>query len=74
MNTEEMEQKNADWRRDNLGKNVGLANVTHRYIFESLEDDNDFTFEVNATGYKEAYNLAYENHGPQVVDMVYRKV
>lgn len=41
MTTEERESKSADWRRDNLGKNVGLANVSNCYGCKKEYTDRD---------------------------------
>ena len=41
MTTEERESKSAQWRKDNLGKNVGLANVTQRLFDEVRRQEEE---------------------------------
>lgn len=38
------------------------------------EDGSDYTFKIEAIDYKDAYDKAYDAHGPQVKDMMYKWV
>ena len=55
-------------------KNVGLANVTNRYLFFYEGEEDGWTFEIEAKDYEEAFDLAYDTHGPQVEMMMYRLI
>jgi purine-nucleoside phosphorylase len=47
MTTEERESKSAQWRTDNLGKNVGLANVVQRiFLFTGIYEGEKFEIKV----------------------------
>lgn len=39
MNTEDLHQKNADWRRDNLGRNAGLSDVGESFYYRFVYHD-----------------------------------
>lgn len=47
MTTEERELKSAQWRTDNLGGNVGLANVVQRtFLFTGIYEGERFEIKV----------------------------
>lgn len=47
MTTEERELKSAQWRTDNLGKNVGLATVVQRtFLFTGIYEGEKFEIKV----------------------------
>jgi hypothetical protein len=50
-----------------------LPCVTNRYLFW-FEDEGKggWTFEIEAKDYEEAYEKAYDTHGPQVEGMMYQ--
>lgn len=73
MTTEQNEIKSAEWRKKNLSKNNFLADVTNRYLFWfEHEGKEGWTFEIEAKNYDEAFEKAYDTHGPQVEDMMYQ--
>lgn len=51
-----------------------VGDVTSRYFFFYEEDEDGWTFEVEAKGHEEAFDKAYEMWGPQVEDMYYRVI
>jgi len=53
----------------------GKKNDTLRYLFW-FEDGGkeDWTFEIEATDYLEAYEKAYNTYGPQVENMLYQLI
>ena len=53
----------------------GKKNDTLRYLFW-FEDGGkeDWTFEIEATDYLEAYEKAYNTYGPQVENMLYKLI
>ena len=56
----------------NVGNEV-LADVTNRYLFWFEDEGKDgWIFEIEAKDYEEAYDKAYETHGPQVEGMMYQ--
>ena len=56
----------------NVGNEV-LADVTNRYLFWFEDEGKDgWTFEIEAKDYEEAYDKAYNTHGPQVEGMMYQ--
>ena len=56
----------------NVGNEV-LADVTNRYLFWFEDEGKDgWTFEIEAKDYEEAYDKAYDTHGPQVEGMMYQ--
>ena len=47
--------------------------VTNRYLFWFENEGKDgWTFEIEAKDYDEAYEKAYDTHGPQVDGMMYQ--
>ena len=48
--------------------------VTSRYLFFYAGEENGWTFEIEAKDHEEAFDKAYETHGPQVEDMYYRVI
>lgn len=47
--------------------------VTNRYLFWfEHEGKEGWTFEIEAKNYDEAFEKAYDTHGPQVEDMMYQ--
>ena len=50
-----------------------LPCVTNRYLFWSEDEGKDgWTFEIEANDSDEAYDKAYDTHGPQVKGMMYQ--
>lgn len=50
-----------------------LPLVTNRYLFWfEHEGKEGWTFEIEAKNYDEAFEKAYDTHGPQVEDMMYQ--
>lgn len=45
-----------------------------RYLFWYEGEEYGWTFEIWAKDYEEAYKKAYEDHGPQVDDMMYQEM
>ena len=43
-----------------------------KFFYEGEEDG--WNFEVEAKDHEDAYEIAYETHGPQVADMMYYNV
>ena len=58
---------------DNQQGNGVLQCVTNRYLFW-FEDEckEGWTFEIEAKDPDEAYDKAYDTHGPQVEGMMYQ--
>lgn len=51
--------------------NAVLPLVTNRYLFWfEHEGKEGWTFEIEAKNYDEAFEKAYDTHGPQVEDMM----
>ena len=49
--------------------------VTSRYLFWFEDEGKEgWTFEIEAKDYEEAYEKAYDTHGPQVEGMMYQLV
>jgi len=48
--------------------------VTSRYLFFYEGEEDGWTFEIEAKDHEEAFDKAYETHGPQVEDMYYRVI
>lgn len=51
-----------------------IQNVTNRFFFYYEGEEDGWTFEVEAKDFKEAFELAYDTHGPQVEMMMYRLI
>lgn len=51
-----------------------LGGVTSRYLFFYEGEEDGWTFEIEAKDHEEAFDKAYEAHGPQVEDMYYRVI
>tara|TARA_R110002153_G_scaffold267390_2_gene431437 strand:+ start:1370 stop:1612 length:243 start_codon:yes stop_codon:yes gene_type:complete len=51
-----------------------LHSVTNRYLFFYEGEEDGWTFEIEAKDYEEAFDLAYDTHGPQVETMMYRQI
>ena len=51
-----------------------LPHVTSRYLFFYEGEEDGWTFEIEAKDHEEAFDKAYETHGPQVEDMYYRVI
>ena len=67
-----MENINDVQNTNNAGNEV-LADVTNRYLFWFEDEGKDgWTFEIEAKDYEEAYEKAYDTHGPQVEGMMYQ--
>ena len=65
------EQANGGDTGDNgLHKHV----VNHRYFFFYEGEEDGWTFEIDAKDHDEAYEEAYDTHGPQVDDMMCRQL
>ena len=53
--------------------NAVLPLVTNRYLFWFEDEGRDgWTFEIEANDSNEAYEKAYDTHGPQVEGMMYQ--
>lgn len=50
------------------------TNVIRRWKFFYDGEEDDWTFEIEAKDYEEAFNKAYETYGPQVESMLYKEV
>lgn len=48
--------------------------VTSRYLFFYEGEEDGWTFKIEAKDHEEAFDKAYEIHGPQVEDMYYRVI
>lgn len=48
--------------------------VTSRYLFFYEGEEDGWTFEIEAKDHEEAFDKAYETHGPQVEDMYCRVI
>ena len=58
---------------ENQQGNGVLPCVTNRYLFWFEDEGKDgWTFEIEAKDYEEAYEKAYDTHGPQVEGMMYQ--
>lgn len=67
-----MKNSNEVQNTTNVGNEV-LADVTNRYLFWfEYEGKEGWTFEIEAKDYEEAYEKAYDTHGPQVEGMMYQ--
>ena len=54
-------------------KQLNLPHVTNRYLFWFEDEGKEgWTFEIEAKDYDEAYEKAYDTHGPQVEGMMYQ--
>lgn len=52
---------------------TGLSDVTNRYLFWFEDEGKEgWTFEIEAKYSDEAYEKAYDTHGPQVENMMYQ--
>jgi len=52
-----------------------LHNVTKRYLFWFESEGKDgWTFEIDAEDINDAYDKAYDTHGPQVAGMMYQVI
>jgi len=75
MKVEDKEELNANWRGKHLGKNGVLHSVTKRYLFWFESEGKDgWTFEIEAEDSNDAYDKAYDTHGPQVAGMMYQVI
>ena len=53
--------------------NEVLPHVTNRYLFWFEDEGKEgWTFEIEDKDYEEAYEKAYDTHGPQVEGMMYQ--
>ena len=60
-------------QNDTNADNEVLADVPNRYLFWFEDEGKDgWTFEIEAKDYEEAYEKAYDTHGPQVEGMMYQ--
>ena len=58
---------------ENQQGNGVLLCVTNRYLFWFEDEGKEgWTFEIEAKDYDEAYEKAYDTHGPQVEGMMYQ--
>lgn len=48
--------------------------VIRRWKFYYDGEEDDWTFEIEAKDHEEAFDKAYETHGPQVESMLYTEV
>ena len=49
--------------------------VISRYLFWYEDEGKEgWTFEIHAKDHEEAFDKAYDTHGPQVYDMMYQLV
>lgn len=60
--------------KENLNTASSQIDVICRWKFFYEGEENGWTFEVEAKDHEEAYEIAYETHGPQVADMMYYNV
>lgn len=51
-----------------------VGDFTSRYLFFYEGEEDGWTFEIEAKDHEEAFDKAYETHGPQVEDMYYRVI
>lgn len=52
-----------------------LGGVISRYLFWFEDEGKEgWTFEIEAKDHEEAFDKAYDTHGPQVYDMMYQLV
>ena len=55
--------------------NSFLHSVTKRYLFWFESEGKDgWTFEIEAEDSNDAYDKAYDTHGPQVAGMMYQAI
>ena len=67
-----MKNRNDVQNTTNVGNEV-LADVTNRYLFWFEDEGKEgWTFEIEAKDYEDAYEKAYDTHGPQVEGMMYQ--
>ena len=58
---------------ENQQVNGVLPCVTNRYLFWFEDEGKEgWNFEIEAKDYDEAYEKAYDTHGPQVEGMMYQ--
>ena len=60
---------------ENLNKQetaqLGIGGVISRYLFWFEDEGKEgWTFEIEAKDHEEAFDKAYDTHGPQVYDMM----
>lgn len=56
------------------GQHDSKLPVTRRYLFFYEGEEDGWTFEIEAKDQEEAFDKAYETHGPQVEGMYYRVI
>lgn len=49
-----------------------MENEQNTYLFFYEGEEDGWTFEIMANNYLDAFEKAYEIHGPQVEDMYYK--
>jgi len=58
-----------------LGQTLPIDSVTKRYLFWFESEGKDgWTFEIEAEDSNDAYDKAYDTHGPQVAGMMYQVI
>ncbi len=63
------------YHQEQIKNNVDLASVTKRWLFWFESEGKDgWTFTIKAKNSDEAYDLAYEEYGPQVEGMMYQEI
>jgi len=64
---------NEDIQQQEPQGNGDLPCVTNRYLFWFEDEGKEgWTFEIEANDSDEAYEKAYDTHGPQVEGMMYQ--
>lgn len=53
---------------------LNIADVICRWKFFYEDEEDSWYFFIDAKDHEEAYDKAYETHGPQVADMMYYNV
>lgn len=60
---------------ENASEPSCLGGVISRYLFWFEDEGKEgWTFEIEAKDHEEAFDRAYDTHGPQVYDMMYQLV
>ncbi len=61
--------------QENTNEPLSETAVISRYLFWfEYEGKKGWTFEIEANDHEEAFDKAYDTHGPQVYDMMYQLV
>jgi hypothetical protein len=61
------------WESMSKGNHSVIGDATERYLFWFESEGKDgWTFEIEAKDSNDAYDKAYDTHGPQVAGMMYQ--